>query len=93
MAGGGAAAFERRGHAGGDRDRSRAASTPTPRGPATRPSSSAARTAAGVSGCTRSATVSYVCGNTDADAAAEFQLAILDGGVPAAAYGAQDFLL
>ena len=37
--------------------------------------------------------VSYVCGNTDADAAAEFQVAILDGGVQAAAYGAQDFLL
>ena len=37
--------------------------------------------------------VSYLRGNTDADAAAEFQVAILDGGLPAATYGAQDFLL
>ncbi len=34
-----------------------------------------------------------VCGNTDADAAPEFRLTIADGGLRAAAYTADDFLL
>ncbi|HVL21058.1 MAG TPA: M10 family metallopeptidase, partial [Amaricoccus sp.] len=37
--------------------------------------------------------VTYVCGNVDGDAAAELQLAIVDGVTRAAAYGADDFLL
>jgi serralysin len=36
---------------------------------------------------------SYVCGNTDHDAALEFRLMIHDGGVRAGAYTAEDFLL
>ena len=93
VAGGGAAAFERPGRAGGDLHRPAPASTPTRCATATRPSSSAARTAAAISGCTNVGDVTYVCGNTDTDAAAEFQLAIHDGGVRAAAYSAEDFLL
>lgn len=37
--------------------------------------------------------VSYVCGNTDVDAALEFRLAIYDGAVPSSAYHAGDFIL
>jgi serralysin len=36
---------------------------------------------------------SYVCGNTDHDTALEFRLMLHDGGVRAAAYTAEDFLL
>jgi serralysin len=37
--------------------------------------------------------VTYVCGNTDRDAKVEFELAIHDWGVKAAAYSADDFVL
>ncbi len=93
VAAGGAVAFERPGHAGGDvidlrGDRRRRAARP-----ATRRFISAARTRGGISGCRTWAKLTYVRGNTDADPAAEFQLIIHDGHVRAAAYGAHDFLL
>ena len=43
--------------------------------------------------CTDSGTTTRVLGNLDSDAAAEFRLDILDGGVLAAAYKALDFIL
>lgn len=42
---------------------------------------------------TTSGTLTLIRGNTDTDAAAEFELAIDDGGVTASAYAAADFLL
>ena len=43
--------------------------------------------------CVNSGTTTRVLGNVDSDAAAEFQLNILDGGVLAGAYNGADFIL
>ena len=68
------------------------ASTPTPPAAATRPSPSVAPARATSRWSTRARTP-LVRGNTDGDAAFEFELVIEDGGILASAYRAIDFVL
>ena len=92
LAGGGAAAFDGPGAAAGDLIDLRGIDADTVLS-GDQPFAFGASMARGHLRLHEAGSVTYVNGNTDGDAAAEFQLAILDAGIRASAYTAADFLL